>query len=171
MKIKSFVAAVIGMLAFAGIAQAAGVFEHKDEHLNQLQRREAQLEQNFVQPSAGISRVHKGPRGPKGARGPQGPKGDPEAAGPKGTFGSISSVTSPPAFLCSIETGACAVGSASVSCPPGTTLVGGGYTGAGILTTVTYDAPGGANSWGVIGVNFDEVPVANFRAVAQCASP
>jgi hypothetical protein len=43
--------------------------------------------------------------------------------------------------------------------------------GAGIVTTVTYDAPSGVNSWGVIGVNLDEIAVANFRAVAQCASP
>jgi hypothetical protein len=50
-------------------------------------------------------------------------------------------------------------------------MIGGGYTGAGIITTVTYDAPSGANSWGVIGVNLDEFPVANFKAVAQCASP
>lgn len=171
MKIKFVVAAGVGALAFAGIAQGAGMFNHEDEHLNQLQRREVVLEQNFAQPSAGISRARRGPKGARGARGPKGAAGAPGAPGPKGTFGSISSVSSAPTFLCSFETGPCAVGSAGVTCPPGTTLVGGGYTGAGILTTVTYDAPSGANSWGVIGVNFDEVSVANFRAVAQCASP
>jgi hypothetical protein len=64
------------------------------------------------------------------------------------------------------------VGSATVACPPGTTLIGGGYVGAGILTTVTFDAPTSTapNTWAVIGVNFDEVPVTTFRAVAQCAT-
>jgi hypothetical protein len=78
-------------------------------------------------------------------------------------------VDSPSAFLCSFEAGACAVGSAKVECPAGTALTGGGYTGAGILTTVTYSAPVG-NGWGVIAVNFDEVPVTGLKATALCAS-
>ena len=61
------------------------------------------------------------------------------------------------------------MGSARAECPPGSTLIGGGYTGAGILTTVTYNAPAG-NGWGIVAVNLDEVPVTSLRAVAQCGS-
>jgi hypothetical protein len=89
--------------------------------------------------------------------------------GPKGTFGTITSVASLPVFLCSFESGSCAVGSARAECPAGSTLIGGGYTGAGIVTTVTYDAPS-SNGWGVVAVNLDEVSVSGLRAVAQCAS-
>jgi hypothetical protein len=104
--------------------------------------------------------------GPKGAAGAKGATG---ATGAKGTFGAIVSVASAPTFLCSFETGSCAVGSARAECPPGTTLVGGGYTGAGIVTTVTYNAPSG-NGWGIVAVNLDEVAVTGLRAVAQCGS-
>jgi hypothetical protein len=56
-----------------------------------------------------------------------------------------------------------------VDCPPGTVLTGGGYTGAGIVTTVTWSASVG-NAWAIIAVNLDEAPVSNLKAVAECAS-
>jgi hypothetical protein len=81
----------------------------------------------------------------------------------------VTNVEGPSVFLCSSEAGSCAVGSAVVDCPPGTMLTGGGYKGAGIVTTVTWSAPLG-NGWGVIAVNLDEVPVAALKPVAECAS-
>ena len=177
MKVKLIAMAAAAMLVFAGGAQATGVFEHEDPQLDELHARANQMAATLrhVAEKAGASRLQKGPRGRRGPRGAQGPRGVPGAQGatgpqgPAGTFGSIVSVTSPPAFLCSYESGSCAVGSARVDCPPGTTVTGGGYLGAGILTTVVYNAKSG-NGWGVIGINFDEVPVTNMRAEAICAS-
>ncbi len=168
MKLKLLIACIIGALAFAGVAQAAGLFAHEDNRMDQLQQRSTQLAQGLRQPSAGIS-ARRGPRGPKGARGARGPVGPQGPAGAQGAFGGLLSVDSPPAFLCSFEAGPCAVGSARAECPPGTAVVGGGYLGAGIVTTVTYDARSG-NGWGIVAVNLDEVPVSGLRAEAICAS-
>jgi len=155
----------VALLSFAGIAQAAGMFSHTDPQLDVLQRKAQQLASAFkiVDQQAGASRLARGPRGPRGIRGLQGP------AGPKGSFSTVSVVESSPTYLCSFLAGACAVGSVRVECPPGTLLTGGGYTGAGIVTTVTYNAKSG-NGWGVVAVNLDEVPVTTLRATALCAS-
>jgi hypothetical protein len=48
-------------------------------------------------------------------------------------------------------------------------VTGGGYSGAGIVTTVTYSARSG-NGWGVVAINLDEVSVSGLRAEALCAS-
>lgn len=177
MKLKLIGIAVAGLLAFAGVAQATDMFEHDDQRLDSLQKRAQQLALTLQrQPeAASTSRAQRGPRGRRGAqgtRGPQGPRGLQGSQGPQGpagTFGSVISVDSSAAFLCSFESGACAVGSARAECPPGTTVTGGGYTGAGIITTVTYSARAG-NGWGIVAVNLDEVPVSGLRAQAFCAS-
>lgn len=177
MRVKVIAVSVFGVLAFAAIAQATGVMEHKDPRLDEIQSRAQSLANGLQrEPSqAGASRVRRGPRGIRGPRGPQGAKGAKGAQGiqgaqgPAGTFGSIVSVQSPSTFLCSFETGACAVGSARVECPPNTAVTGGGYAGAGIFTTVTFSARSG-NGWGVIAINFDEVPVTGLRAEALCAT-
>jgi len=181
---------VLAVLALAGVAQAAGILTHQDPEMNALEQKQHVLEGRYEGKAAALadafSSVPRGPKGRRGARGPQGPKGAPGAPGPKGatgatgpagptgpagTFGSITTVTGLPTYLCSYETGGCAVGSASVTCPPGTTLVGGGYMGAGAVTTVTYDAGSSlTNTWGIVAVNLDEVPVATLRATAQCAT-
>ena len=183
-KWKLVVVAAVAVLALAGAAQAAGVFNHDDPQMNALEQKQQALEGQYQAKATELAdalKGQRGPKGPKGARGPRGPRG---ATGPKGpagltgatgatgTFGPITTAASAPAFLCAFETGSCAVGSASATCPPGTTLVGGGYVGAGIITTVTYDAPVGTipNTWGIVAVNLDEVPVTTLRAVAQCAT-
>jgi hypothetical protein len=176
-KIKLIVTAMAGVLAFAGVAQATGAFRHEDPQLDRLED-QAQKLASALQRSddtARSSRARRGPRGrqgPQGARGPQGQKGAQGAQGPQGpagTFGSIIAAQSPGTFLCSFETGACAVGSARAECPPGTTVTGGGYTGAGIITTVTFSARSG-NGWGIVAINLDEAPVSGLRAEALCAS-
>jgi hypothetical protein len=187
MKLKVGLCTIVLVLATAGVAEATGVFKHSDPEMNSVQQKQESLEGQLEESGAqglsadALSRGARGPRGRRGARGPQGQRGPQGPTGPKGatgatgptgatgTFGSITSVSSVPAYLCSWEAGACAVGSTRAECPPGTTLVGGGYSGAGIVTTVTYNAPSG-NGWGIVAVNFDEVPVTNLRAVAQCAT-
>lgn len=173
MKLKVVALSCLALLAVGGIAKASGLMDHKDPKLDDIEQRTQTLERDLRQASpvadSSARRGPRGPRGPKGAKGPKGAAGAAGLPGPKGTFGAVASVASPPAFLCSFEAGACAVGSTRVECPPGTVLLGGGYTGAGILTTVTYSAPSG-NGWGVVGINFDEVAVAGLRAVAQCGS-
>jgi hypothetical protein len=166
----------LALLAIGGIAKASGLIGHKDSKLDEVAQRTQALEQGLKKADgATASHAQRGPRGPRGPKGAPGPKGAAGAkgatglTGPKGTFGAIVSVASAPAFLCSFESGSCAVGSARAECPPGTTLIGGGYTGAGIVTTVTYNAPA-ANGWGIVAVNLDEVSVTGLRAVAQCGS-
>jgi Collagen triple helix repeat (20 copies) len=187
MKWKVGVCVAVAMLATGGVAEATGVFKHSDPEMNSVQQKQEALEGQLEAAGGGNlsdQALSGGARGPRGPRGPQGKKGAQGATGPKGpsgatgatgptgptgTFGSITTVSSTPSYLCSWEAGACAVGSARVECPAGTTLVSGGYTGAGIVTTVTFSAPSG-NAWGIVAVNLDEVPVPNLRAVAQCAT-
>jgi hypothetical protein len=178
MKWKVGLCTVVAVLATAGAAEATGVFKHSDPEMNNVQQKQEALE-GQLEAAGGknptdeaLSRGARGPRGPKGQKGPQGATGATGPAGPTGatgTFGSITTVSGAPAYLCSWETGSCAVDSTHVECPPGTTLVGGGYSGAGLVTTVTFDAPS-ANGWGIVAVNLDVVPVTNLRAVAQCAT-
>jgi hypothetical protein len=155
-------------------AKASGVIGvgHEDDRYDSVEAKAERLAQK-LEAQAGEGPVgaaeRPGRRGPRGPRGPKGAHGAQGPAGPQGTFGSVISVNSSPVFLCSFEAGSCAVGSTRADCPPGTVLTGGGYTGAGIVTTVTWSAPVG-NSWGVIAVNLDEVPVNGLKAVAECAS-
>lgn len=168
MRWKTAVLGCLALLALGGIAKASGVLGHDDVKLDAIEQRTQMLERGLTKSGAATAsrRGLRGPRGPKGPKGAQGPAG---AAGPKGTFNAVASVSSGPLFLCAFQTGSCAVGSVRVECPPGSTLIGGGYTGAGIVTTVTYNAPSG-NGWGIVAANLDEVSVAGLRAVAQCGS-
>lgn len=181
-KLKIITGVVVALGAMAGVAGAAEIFKHEDPTMDKLQAKQEGLEARFDARASGsasaearsarVQRGKRGKRGPRGHRGPRGPRGvqgTQGPVGPKGTFGTITQVQGPATFLCGFFTGSCAVGSTQVACPPGTTLVGGGYTGAGIVTTVTWSAPVG-NAWGIIAVNLDEVSVSNLRAVAQCAS-
>jgi hypothetical protein len=175
MKIRLIGAVLLALLVFAGVAQAAGVFDHDDPAKDLVAKRVHALEQTLRnEGEATTSRLRRGPkgsRGPRGARGPQGPKGATGAVGPKGAFGSVTSPASAAISLCPFGAGACAVGGTRVECPPGTVLTGGGYIGAGILTTVTWSASIG-NAWAIIAVNLDEEQsVPGLKAVAQCAGP
>lgn len=134
-----------------------------------LDARVERIESRFSDRSNGgatLSSVHRGPRGKRGPRGPQGAAGPQGPAGPQGTFGVVTSVDGPGVTLC--ETAAsCAVQGASAACPPGTTVVGGGWKGGGIETFIPWSAPVG-NAWNIIAVNYSGTPT--IRAVAMCAS-
>lgn len=175
MRFKVVFGVLFGLLALAGVAKASGVFEHADPAKDVVATRVQALEATMRGEARGAAssairgpRGARGPKGPKGAQGVPGPAGPAGPTGPTGSFGSVVTVAGPPTFLCAFESGACAVGSTKVECPPGTVLVGGGYTGAGIVTTVAWSAPVG-NAWAIIAVNLDEVPVSNLRASARCA--
>ncbi|MGD9735311.1 MAG: hypothetical protein AB7V58_06855 [Solirubrobacterales bacterium] len=122
MKWKAIVLACVGILAFAGVAQAVGGSSEE----------------------AGISAAKKpqrGPRGPKGKRGirgpqgpqgPQGPKGATGPAGPAGPAGSaatenlqIKVVEGAPLILSPGEFG----GAPLATCPAGYIVVGTGFYG------------------------------------------
>lgn len=112
-------------------------------------------------------RGRRGPRGPRGFQGAQGPAGPAGPAGPKGTFGSLVTVESNPVFLCGWEGGACSVDSAIAMCPPGTSVVSGGYAGAGIRAFIDAPIAGG---WFVGAVNESSFAT-DFSAYAICATP
>jgi hypothetical protein len=185
MKLKVLACALIALLAVAGVARAAGAFRHSDPQMDVLEEKKTALEGALGEKATELAdALQKPQRGPRGPRGPKGATGENGATGPKGangatgptgptgppgTFGTVAPVVGAGTYLCAYETGPCAVGSANVQCPPGTTVVGGGYAGAGIITTVTFSAPSG-NGWGIVAINLDEIPVTSLKAVAQCAA-
>lgn len=179
LKVGAIMAAFV--VIAAGLAQASGALSggHEEPSYDSAEAKVERLEEKLEKQAAGTPsavnarpqgrRGPRGPRGIRGAQGPQGPAGPVGPAGPKGTFGSVISVDGPAAYLCAWEAGSCAIGSSRVECPSGTILTGGGYKGAGLVTTVAWNAPVG-NAWAIIAVNLDEVPVTNLRPVAECAS-
>jgi hypothetical protein len=64
-----------------------------------------------------------------------------------------------------------AVGTSTATCPPGSTNIGGGFGGGGILESVGPNAPNGANGWSVIMTNNNELNGISFYAIAVCATP
>ena len=78
----------------------------------------------------------------------------------------MTPTTGAPTTLCDFAA-SCAVGTAHVDCPAGTKLTGGGYTGGGIETNISYSAPSG-NGWSIIAVNY--YGTVSIKAVALCAS-
>jgi hypothetical protein len=162
MRLKIVLLAALGLLAVAGVAQAAGLFGHSTPQSSLQQREQALMRKVEGQGhgQASISRVRRGPRGPRGFHGPKG------ATGPAGTFGAVTPVTGTATVLCDYAA-SCQVGSAAVECPSGTKVTGGGYTGAGIETIIARSAPVG-NGWSIIAVNYYGSP--SVQAVALCAS-
>jgi hypothetical protein len=122
-----------------------------------------------VRPLRPEARGPRGPRGPRGAQGPPGPPGPPGPAGPAGSFdpNKLSRVAGP---AVSVAPGQ--VLSATVACPAGVAVGGGGGAGiagidASIPLTSTTGQPVG---WGVITANLTSVTV-QLQAFAVCATP
>ena len=108
-------------------------------------------------------------RGPRGARGPRGPRGAQGPAGPRGGFSVITQVSGAGATVCDFDV-SCAVDSSVAQCPPGQTVVGGGWDGESlppVSATVGYNQPLGASAWMVIMAN-NGGPTSTFHAVATC---
>lgn len=172
MKWKAVVLAGFALVAIGGVAQAAGVLGQSVPE----ERKEATIVEHAIAKAEGeveadASRVRgaRGPRGHRGSRGPQGPKGATGATGatgPKGTFGSITSYASGPVFLCGWEAGACSIGSSIALCPPGTTAISGGHSGAGLRVFSSTPYPGG---W-FIGAANENFEATTFKAFVVCAA-
>lgn len=62
-----------------------------------------------------------------------------------------------------------AVGTSVANCPAGTSVIGGGWQGGGILATIGYNA-GSVSAWSVIMTNNNEFNGTSFNAIAMCAS-
>lgn len=166
MKLRILVAALGGLLVLGGAAQAAGVLDSGSA--DPAEAKEQRVLDAFGNRTSDASasaqrRGPKGSRGPRGAQGPQGPQGVP---GPKGTFGAVTSISGPSVFLCGWESGSCSVSSSVVACPPGTTVISGGYSGAGIRAFIDAPIPGG---WFVGAANESSFST-TFKAFALCAS-
>jgi hypothetical protein len=180
MRWKAFALAGLALLVCAGVAQATGVFKGSPEEITLKEREQQMVEQaERAQPVAVAGRV-RGARGPRGFRGPRGPRGAKGAAGakgatgatgatgPKGSFSSITRVRGNTVFMAPFpEVGA--VGSSTATCPPGMTAISGGWTGLGIIATVSFSA-GGGGSWTVIAVNNDEFEGTKVTAEATCVN-
>jgi hypothetical protein len=189
MKWKIVVLAGCALVALGGVAKATGVVEggKAPGETAALVKEQLLVERFESHASAGASTYSstlRGPRGPKGRRGPKGPRGPQGALGPKGAtgvtgatgpagpagaFATITTVKGATTFL--TGSGAGSVGSSSVTCPAGTSLISGGWQGGGLSETVAWNAPtGAANTWGVIMIN-DEETSTTFNSVALCATP
>jgi hypothetical protein len=159
-KIRLLLVVGVAALAFAGVAQASGMFEGSDPKEELLQR-----ERTLVRTMHGPGHQALGRRGPRGPRGPRGFRGP---AGPQGSFSAVTMVKGPTTVLAPFpEAGA--VGVSSVNCPAGSRAVSGGWQGGGILATVGYNAPG-SGEWSVIMTNNNEFNSTSFNAIAICVS-
>jgi hypothetical protein len=169
-KIKFAAAIAVVALVFAGAAQAAGVLNAGQEG-DPAETKEHALAQKLDQrttsaPLGALARTRRGARGPRGPKGPAGAPGVPGAPGPRGTFGAITAVKGPSTFLCGWESGACSVGASTAQCPAGTTVVSGGYAGAGVRAFIDSPVPGG---W-YVGAANESALSTTFYAIALCAS-
>lgn len=161
MKLKIVGLAVLGLLAAAAVAQAAGVFDNAAASNQRLARQKVLTRKaESVEQLARVRRGPRGPRGPKGSAGSTGP------AGPKGSFSTITQVSGPETFICNYEL-ACSIGSAHAECPPGTRVISGGWAGAFYGTTYFSFASG--NGWSV-GVANEGINGTTYHAVALCAA-
>lgn len=105
----------------------------------------------------------------RGRQGPVGPAGAPGATGPAGGLNDVVAVDGPVKAY-----GPSSVVSAQAACPAGSKLVGGGFKhqaggGTSIDTVTGWDAPAGANTWGVILINHDNSSGDELVVVALCA--
>ena len=163
MKSKVVVGVALAALAFAGIAQAAGLFANREDARNALTARERTVAKGLTVDRANRATTSRTRRGRRGRRGPRGKHGP---AGPKGSVSAMASVSSPSVFLCGWKAGACSTGSATAVCPPGTIVTGGGFAGAGIRAFASGPVPGG---WRVGAAN-ESASSTTFKAIAVCAS-
>ena len=158
----------VALVATAGVAKAGGALGGpSDAAVASRETRLAEvLEKRYAAVEGVYSRVRRGKRGPRGARGPQGPAGPAGPGGPAGTIGSVTTVNGPETFICGYFEGGCSVQASSVTCPPGTKALSGGYSGVGIRTFISAPIP---NGWYVGAANESEFS-SSFKAIVVCGS-
>ena len=98
-------------------------------------------EQQITWPPAGS----RGPAGPTGPIGPEGPRG------PQGPKGISNSQTATPGVVNSVGDQYSSSDRATSTCPPGTTLLGGGAV-ASPNSAIQESQPSGANGWSAVAV-------------------
>jgi hypothetical protein len=173
MPFKLIGAVLLGLLVFAGIAQAAGIFDSAEAEQDYAARESLLTRQALHSGGASASRIgRRGPRGIRGPRGPQGPVGPKGATGatgatgPAGSFSRIIQVSGPDVFVCGFEF-ECSIGAAHAECPAGTHAIGGGW--AGVFFGTTYFSFAAGNGWSV-GVANEGQTGTTYHATALCAS-
>lgn len=70
-------------------------------------------------------------------------------------------------MLCSVEE-ECSIGVAVAECPPGSHVVGGGFSG--LYTGEDFFEFASGNRWAVGGANWSTVPLTEFQASAICVT-
>lgn len=166
MKIKLVLAVAFGMFAFAGIAQAAGLFDNRPAGAAALMHRAEALTRSTAT-ARFARRGPRGFRGPQGPRGPQGTQGVPGSAGPKGAFSTVTQVSGPSTTLCGYEY-ECSIGTAHAECPAGSRVVSGGFSG--LYTGEVFFQFASGNGWSVGAANWSTVPLTSFHATAICVT-
>jgi hypothetical protein len=110
----------------------------------------------------------QGPQGPAGPAGAQGPAGTQGAAGPAG-IASVKSALGPKTTQCPYGGGACQVATSTATCPPGSVVVGGGFSAGSIDNITLYAGAANSTSYAVIADN--EYSGSNtIQAQAICAA-
>lgn len=126
-----------------------------------------------IKPS--VLRHLQGARGPAGAPGASGIAGPVGASGPMGPIGdpallsSFTEVSGPELSLCPENAGACATAATTVDCPPGWTVISGGYAGDLVQGTIDASIPSGETGWTIIATNDSTLLSLTVTAYAVCA--
>jgi hypothetical protein len=139
--------ALAGGIAYAAIPDAGGTIHACLNNQGQVRIIDTAQQQCKANETA-ISWSQTGPQGPQGPTGPQGPQGATGAQGPQGSLGDVQVVHATAAP----DSGGFAT--ATVNCPAGTTLTGGGADVLGLVgdaqglgPRITASQPFNANQW------------------------
>lgn len=114
----------------------------------------------------GVLKQLRGNVGPRGTQGPAGQSGQAGPAGPAG-LSSVTYVTSAAVPYCSFSGGACAVASATATCPAGSYAVGGSADPSTIETSVSTFI--GATQYSAVSAN-ESIFTGQLTATVACAS-
>lgn len=163
MKWKAVVLGGFALFAVVGAAQAAGILDQSGSG-GAIDEREQLIAQKLEKRLVATDALAR--RGPRGLRGPRGPKGPKGLQGAPGLLSSAVPYSSPTVPICGWEAGACSVQSAIAVCPPGTIVIGGGHSGAGIRVFISQPVPGG---W-AIGATNESSFASSFKATVMCGS-
>jgi collagen triple helix repeat protein len=180
----AMVAVLVALVAGGGVATGARSLitgaDIKDGSITARDIKEGSLTAKLFRGSSGA----RGPRGADGApglqgvAGPSGPQGLPGPPGPAGegqTVGTQYNLIQPNAQTVIQTVGPGAVQSATVACPPGYIVLGGGYHSSGPRDAEVFfsDSFGSRDTWAVGMDNSRGAGRATVTVTAQCvpASP
>ena len=155
--------ATVALVAFAGVAYAAGSITSRDIKDSTITGKDVKNRSLTKKDFRGSVR---GPRGFQGAPGPQGVQGPAGAQGPAGPS-AVSGIT---AVRASGTVAAGDFDGGSVSCPPGQRVVSGGwFTDAPEGEIFLDDATDDRTGWAALLDNSDSAAPATLEITAYCA--